>query len=466
MAADDSPIPLSFPAILNNPRLKHLHNQPSSSHRHQTKPSDPSDPHHRIPPVGRRRQHRFDNARFASNPHIAKPTPRDFQLWQPDPPIRFTTPPPRGYPRSLYVPPVEPMPFDGFSSRMGAFNRSLKGVRRSIRRSLGDLDPHPSSTKTRLEEFLSRIDGRLATWIDTRTVWTSSLTDPAPSIIDPGPWPHQDPIKRHQPSHQPAQDPVDPRPSILEISRSPYTLKWSVPDRYGRFLVHCVARYYGIVSFSPHSNPGRSSIGSTTTIAHDQDADPNSSYPPSSIVCMIKAHLPTRRGSRINGHQSPDTPPLTDLDSEHSSAEAFSEGSGAPSDDDHHLSSDDVLRNPPGSSTLALSSRSSADEHVHSSPIEKGPPNHSGVQGTQPATVEDHDGHPSQTGPDRVVQAEGWTPTSKRSVDLLTSRRSPLNSLNKPDGSSNPATPRVSSIHLDHAAERPVKLSFLEWVRT
>jgi len=39
-------------------------------------------------------------------------------------------------------------------------------------------------------------------------------------------------------------------PVMVEISRSPANLCWHVRDGFTRFLVHTVARYWNIVSFS------------------------------------------------------------------------------------------------------------------------------------------------------------------------------------------------------------------------
>ncbi|WAQ81411.1 hypothetical protein PtA15_1A752 [Puccinia triticina] len=302
------PLPLSFPSILINPKLKHLSSQLPKNH-HRPQKTDPSSADTR--PIGKRRLQRVANAQFSSNPHVSRPTSRDYQLWTADPQVKFPTPPPRGYPSSLYIPPAEPIPLDPFSATMGAFNRSLKGVRKNIQRLVG---AHPSveGGPGPVEEILLKIDEQLARWIDSHTVWKTTETDYSRTIVEPTPWPSPAPL-RDKPLSEPCSE-----PSIVEISRSPHMLNWEVRNPFGRYLVHCVARYYGIVSFSrPAASPA------------SEPALPGSQR---TVVCMVKAHFPTQRGSRIDGNQSLDTPPTTDLDSELSAPEVLSEDSGALTD--------------------------------------------------------------------------------------------------------------------------------------
>lgn len=51
-------------------------------------------------------------------------------------------------------------------------------------------------------------------------------------------------------------DAVAEQLAIVELSRAPHALLWAIPDPYDRFIVHCVARYYGIVSFSKEAPGG------------------------------------------------------------------------------------------------------------------------------------------------------------------------------------------------------------------
>lgn len=46
-----------------------------------------------------------------------------------------------------------------------------------------------------------------------------------------------------------------PRPSITELSRSPSSLVWLVPSPHGRYLLHVIARFYSLQSFSRPLSP-------------------------------------------------------------------------------------------------------------------------------------------------------------------------------------------------------------------
>lgn len=52
-----------------------------------------------------------------------------------------------------------------------------------------------------------------------------------------------------------AVGPFDPTPArlpdgVVELGRAPDALRWAVPDPWARYVVHCVARFHGIVSVS------------------------------------------------------------------------------------------------------------------------------------------------------------------------------------------------------------------------
>lgn len=42
-------------------------------------------------------------------------------------------------------------------------------------------------------------------------------------------------------------------PAVLELARSPAHLSWAVPDSFDRLVVHLVARYYEMISWSESS---------------------------------------------------------------------------------------------------------------------------------------------------------------------------------------------------------------------
>jgi len=443
-----TPLPLSFPSILVNPKLKHLSNQLPKKNR--TKKTD-SNSDGEARPIGKRRQQRVANAQFSSNPHVSRPTTRDYQLWMADPQVKFPTPPPRGYPSSLYIPPAEPIPIDPFSATMGAFNRSLKGVRKNMRRLVGS-HVCPTGEPGPLEQILTKIDHRLSSWIDSHTVWKATETDFSRTVVEPNPWPSSAPL-RHQPVPEPSSE-----PSIVEISRSPHMLNWEVGNPFGRYLVHCVARYYGIVSFS---RPAASAT-----------SDPIHAGSQRTVVCMVKAHFPTRRGSRIDGHQSLDTPPTTDLDSELSAVEVLSEDSGAQTDDE-----------PPLSASVAQPSLDAPAPVVHSAStptrvsrtdtthVESDAADHSSIDSSGADRDDDDDqeslnsaqgewtSHVEQQDPNQTITA--------RSISLLPPtpphpRNTSDQNLLKPSLPTSSSAVKPSTTALID----PPRLSFLDWVRS
>ena len=46
------------------------------------------------------------------------------------------------------------------------------------------------------------------------------------------------------------------QPSITELSRNGNSIVWLIPERFERFVVHCVARWWGVVSFSKTNGEG------------------------------------------------------------------------------------------------------------------------------------------------------------------------------------------------------------------
>lgn len=99
----------------------------------------------------------------------------------------------------------------------------------------------------------------------------------------------------------------EPSPSIVEVTRAPHALTWAVPDPFARFLVHCTARFYGIVSFSKVNLSGQH-------------------------IVFLMRHLtagggPRQPGSRLAAPSSLATPPTTDFGSGTEDDEIISLGS-------------------------------------------------------------------------------------------------------------------------------------------
>ena len=208
-----------------------------------------------------------NTAAFTSNPHIVLPTRSDYT-----PPIplhhRTVQPsfPPAVIPRSAPIPPVSTPDKDPFSSdsRHGAFSTSLKGIRALLRK-----------RGKRAESMVKIVEDQIRGWLDGQgwalaasgddsswTVLGSALvdvdTDVAENVYDSESVPSTlPPSSRRMPAHHQMRDslPIMPVtdgkvPAILELSRSPAHLSWTMTDGFDRLVVHLVARYYDLVSWS------------------------------------------------------------------------------------------------------------------------------------------------------------------------------------------------------------------------
>ena len=82
------------------------------------------------------------------------------------------------------------------------------------------------------------------------------------------------------------------RPAIVELSQTPGNLVWAIGDPYTRFLIHCIARYYSLVSFS------KLSLATPST--------------PSRRLTHILRPIVVRPDN-LSGMRGLDTPPTTDL---------------------------------------------------------------------------------------------------------------------------------------------------------
>ncbi|GJJ06467.1 hypothetical protein Clacol_000659 [Clathrus columnatus] len=150
---------------------------------------------------------------FVGNEHIVKPSSKDFEPIISRPRTTFPTPVPPFISRAR--PPLSTIPRrDPISANAGRYSLSLKGIRKRLRKA-GPIT----------EQIVFDIDESLTTWLQTGIVVLQ------PDISIPG-----------------------ASLNAAEISRSALQLIWRVEDDFPRFLVHCVARYYGIVSYSKTIN--------------------------------------------------------------------------------------------------------------------------------------------------------------------------------------------------------------------
>ncbi|KAK4051765.1 hypothetical protein OIO90_004589 [Microbotryomycetes sp. JL221] len=214
---------------------------------------------------GRRRKRRTENAQLAGNPHVQRPLKRDY-LSPGVPAVDSTVfaPPPASFPRSLYVPAVPSPKTRHAPSEAGQFTMSARGTRRTLRSMLGD----ERGEGGRTEELLMLMEDEIRSWLmqsgaipdgyyhsstqgrvldDTPVEdWIVPPTEPTPNAAS----------SLANGNGVPADvDQATLPPTLTELTRSPSTLVWLMPSPHARFLLHVLARYYSLQSFSRPLSP-------------------------------------------------------------------------------------------------------------------------------------------------------------------------------------------------------------------
>ena len=243
---DTGPVPLSFPSILRHPGL-------TSRYAHLVNSTGPL-----VPPPGqtkkvwrrndnegkrwvRRRENgtsrqtiRFEfflpntttsvrTARFTDNPHIAAPSKRDLEPPLPVLQTTFPIPLPPYLPRSAPLPASATPAPDAKASSAGQFSLSLRGMRKTLRRS-----------GARTEALVRGVEDELTSWLGEVAV-----------VLNPAP----------EGGHQFPGRAVAGEEGIREVERSPQRLVWWIEnDTWARYVVHCCARYHNVVSFSARAS--------------------------------------------------------------------------------------------------------------------------------------------------------------------------------------------------------------------
>ena len=128
---------------------------------------------------------------------------------------------------------------DTKAADFGRFSLPIKGLKKSTRRIVSDGGPG--------EEIVQTVDSQIRDWLDGAHVFLnpndSSSAASGAVILD---------LEGH------GKAPSD-EPTIVQVSRLPHSIIWSIQDPFVRFLVHAIARYYRVVSFtkSDPSTPER-----------------------------------------------------------------------------------------------------------------------------------------------------------------------------------------------------------------
>ncbi|GAA5998989.1 hypothetical protein JCM5350_005474 [Sporobolomyces pararoseus] len=353
------PIPMSMPAILIQPKNKHLlgalgkkafnnrdENAPSTSSTRKGKESGI--------PGGRRRRRRWENAQLAGNPHLHRPTRADFN---PGPSLKglSTTfaPPPTNFSRSTYSSPESTTNSSSPSKtsfESGQFSMSLRGLRKNLRTSVvGARVTRGQGGRT--EEVLEIMERELQEWLsfqgrvspgfyhDGTTISTSKVLDPTP-LEDWQPPPPIESLPDEPTSRtRPTPPPPSPPATLVELTRLPHTLVWLAPFPLHRYLLHSLARYYRLQSFSRPLSP----LDPSTRVTHILQPQ------------LTRPTIPTTTRGGISGFDTPSatdwssgsalstevsaTETETETETEESEAE-FTEGSIITTDDEDGLTTD------------------------------------------------------------------------------------------------------------------------------
>ncbi|CAE6434569.1 unnamed protein product [Rhizoctonia solani] len=210
----DEPIALSFPAILRNPNFAHL-NVHSATHRQAANESTLPKKIDSRDKDGKRRIRRLENSKFSFNPHIVQPSKKDFAIPVARVQSTFPAPLPPYLPRVSSAPSAIAPASDPTSTLAGKFSHSLRGARRVLRRRRGQAEP-----------LVHAVEAEICEW-----------------LVEPG-------------------KPIDTEDYVIvsgirEMRRTPAELVWDVEqDTFARYVVHCAARWYGVVSFSKEEPDG------------------------------------------------------------------------------------------------------------------------------------------------------------------------------------------------------------------
>ncbi|GAA5943411.1 hypothetical protein JCM3775_003911 [Rhodotorula graminis] len=232
-----------------------------------------------VAPGGKRRRRRWENAQLAHNPHLHRPSRSDFN---PGPSLKnlSTTfsPPPATFSRSTYVsssPSDAPSAADlAAASTHGHFSMSLRGLRRTLRANLG------ARRGGRSDEVLELMERELCAWLtlsgripegffhESGAGAGASLAQACAGGKALDSTPLEDwvsPLAAHDGSSlpdlpasgsSPSSAALEPAPPTLtELSRQPHALVWLAPSPHHRFLLHALARYYSLTSFSRPLSP-------------------------------------------------------------------------------------------------------------------------------------------------------------------------------------------------------------------
>lgn len=184
-------------------------------------------------------------------------------------------PPPKSFSRSTYI---SSTPADApseaalaASAEAGHFAMSLRGLRRTLRMATGPRTRRGDGGAT--EQVLEIMERELGDWLgmsgripegfyhDSTTSAAGASLRQAVSrgkLLDSTPLDdvYLPPVETLPDLPTSREEPQDRSvPTLTELARQPHTLVWLAPSPHHRFLLHCLARYYDLSSFSRPLSP-------------------------------------------------------------------------------------------------------------------------------------------------------------------------------------------------------------------
>ncbi|WVQ74358.1 hypothetical protein IAR50_003958 [Cryptococcus sp. DSM 104548] len=356
MAQQSETVPLHLPAILRNPTNRAARQVEAHNAQQHQKAAARKDREYKVNWTpenngkGKRVIRRLDNAVFAENPHIVRPDKSDYAPTVPLQP-RPSRPlyPPGSISHSTQIPSAAPPERDPFSAdaRQGAFSTSLKGTRAMLRKRGKRAEGLVMKSESEIRAWLGGQWGDFNKSADRWKVIDERLVDYVTG--ESGSFTSS---SRHlPPQHHIATLPDLPItdgkiPAILEISRSPAHMSWYVPESFDRLVLHLIARYYELVSWS-EDLPTRN--GDHLRITHI--AVPSVIKPTRQPV---KGHtLATPDTSEVSGQSSSDHHSSSSSETESSDDDTATER-GDDDDDDYNPEADSTATPIPEMDDLTL----------------------------------------------------------------------------------------------------------------
>lgn len=242
----DIPLPMSFPAILRDPRSRfaHLHGVSPKARVRDASLSETRAGSARI--EGKRKALRRENSHFLNNPHAVAPMRSDYDTPKVNLRSTFPVPLPPYLPRTQ-IAPSPPLPQrDELSAAVGRFTISLRGARKDLRR-----------RGLHAERTVRVVESEIVLWL-------------------------QGPGQQHagRPFGVDFAAPIDAGyngclgGAVIEVFRTPLKLIWKTDDALARYAIHCTARWHDVVSFSKDTPEGERH----TTLLRPHDFGPHMTH--------------------------------------------------------------------------------------------------------------------------------------------------------------------------------------------